>query len=671
MATNTAVKFSFLVVLIFVPSAAGWWQDIFWTEQRPENCPYQDNVTHVCSELREENFTCVTVACCDHFKNGDVESGNDVSEYDDESFSDEDDYHVYYYGRTDSCRVCYSVRSCTLFQCSHCCCDGYTRDFFGGCRKKNAGIECENGGTRHQDWWGHWECSCPHGFMGKTCETPICHCENGGVCGTLDGRPHCNCTAGFEGQRCERAMCTTPCENGGKCVRSGEYQFCDCPVNYAGQHCEVPFKQPATCPHIQQRFDGRMYCDSACAENADCASGELCCREGCSTVCRKPDGKCVMDQKTFDIGEIYKQDSCTTCECIEGGMMPCMALSCAPPKCTGWFVKPGDCCPSCPDERPPPTIRCPVRPVEVNVSCKTDYADLTDVNTDVCAKDAQGNKLPVYYSETKLQHCHCWGGQTTVTASTRDRVSGLVASCKFQVIVTDRHPPKFLSCPNDVFIFEGETPRWQKPSFWDNVGVAHERSNAHRDYYPIGNHPMHYGIVDYDGNRAECFFTISVSSKETPIADLPQGLKEQRGEVVVKTGVIVGAAVGALALLALLAAVVYCCCRKSAPAAASASPPQPLSGKTGYFNNIYALPVDVKLPPYSLNGNPDEMPPQYVSTQDLRVPEVKELPPPSYSNPEYGMLGDLDGRKDRDVAEINVEVDDDVYEKAKDVITNA
>ncbi|WAR26322.1 hypothetical protein MAR_012026 [Mya arenaria] len=296
MATNTAVKFSFLVVLIFVPSAAGWWQDIFWTEQRPENCPYQDNVTHVCSELREENFTCVTVACCDHFKNGDVESGNDVSEYDDESFSDEDDYHVYYYGRTDSCR---------------------------------------------------------------------------------------------------QAACDMP-----------------------------PYTATLRWAHV-------------------------------------------------------------------------------------------------------------------------------------------------YYSETKLQHCHCWGGQTTVTASTRDRVSGLVASCKFQVIVT------------------------------------------------------------------------------------------------------VGAAVGALALLALLAAVVYCCCRKSAPAAASASPPQPLSGKTGYFNNIYALPVDVKLPPYSLNGNPDEMPPQYVSTQDLRVPEVKELPPPSYSNPEYGMLGDLDGRKDRDVAEINVEVDDDVYEKAKDVITNA
>ncbi|XP_069779037.1 sushi, von Willebrand factor type A, EGF and pentraxin domain-containing protein 1 isoform X2 [Narcine bancroftii] len=76
-------------------------------------------------------------------------------------------------------------------------------------------------------------CTCPDGWMGQLCETPICilPCLNGGLCST----PYqCDCPAGWTGSRCHRAVCQTPCLNGGRCIRPNR---CQCLPNWSGSDC--------------------------------------------------------------------------------------------------------------------------------------------------------------------------------------------------------------------------------------------------------------------------------------------------------------------------------------------------------------------------------------------------------------------------------------------------
>lgn len=46
----------------------------------------------------------------------------------------------------------------------------------------------------------HFTTACPFGFFGLNCSRE-CHCQNGGVCDTLDG--HCTCTPGWMGTLCQ------------------------------------------------------------------------------------------------------------------------------------------------------------------------------------------------------------------------------------------------------------------------------------------------------------------------------------------------------------------------------------------------------------------------------------------------------------------------------------
>lgn len=46
----------------------------------------------------------------------------------------------------------------------------------------------------------HFTTACPFGFFGLNCSRE-CHCQNGGVCDTLDG--HCTCTPGWMGTFCQ------------------------------------------------------------------------------------------------------------------------------------------------------------------------------------------------------------------------------------------------------------------------------------------------------------------------------------------------------------------------------------------------------------------------------------------------------------------------------------
>lgn len=88
---------------------------------------------------------------------------------------------------------------------------------------------CQNGGICRRPN----ACSCPEGWMGRLCETPICilPCLNGGLC---SGPYQCDCPQGWTGSRCHHAVCQTPCLNGGRCIRPNR---CQCLPIWSGSDC--------------------------------------------------------------------------------------------------------------------------------------------------------------------------------------------------------------------------------------------------------------------------------------------------------------------------------------------------------------------------------------------------------------------------------------------------
>ena len=105
-----------------------------------------------------------------------------------------------------------------------------------------------------------FECDCPAGYSGDTCEVDPCEaapdfCLNGGVCTVVLGvsgdertaEPVCDCswTPGslFTGTHCEESPCDpNPCVHSGECsLDAGGNATCDCTFPFSGQWCDGEF----------------------------------------------------------------------------------------------------------------------------------------------------------------------------------------------------------------------------------------------------------------------------------------------------------------------------------------------------------------------------------------------------------------------------------------------
>lgn len=66
---------------------------------------------------------------------------------------------------------------------------------------------------------------------------------------------------------------------------------------------------PDTCPLPEEDDSG---CRCECSRNADCDDDEVCCKEGCSSLCRKKKQDfCDYEGKTYPINATYSPDPCT------------------------------------------------------------------------------------------------------------------------------------------------------------------------------------------------------------------------------------------------------------------------------------------------------------------------------------------------------------------------
>ncbi|KAM7291203.1 uncharacterized protein ISCGN_027778 [Ixodes scapularis] len=94
--------------------------------------------------------------------------------------------------------------------------------------------------------------------------------------------------------------------------------------------------------------------------------------------------------------------------------------------------------------------------------------------------------------------------------------SGNEATCKFQVNVTHKEPPKVEKCPDTVSALattlDGVLVTWDEPEFSDNVEVSEVTNTLDSGtMFTIGVHTVHYTAMDLSENEATCKFQVNVT----------------------------------------------------------------------------------------------------------------------------------------------------------------
>uniref|UniRef100_A0A5F4W9T3 Neurogenic locus notch homolog protein 1 n=1 Tax=Callithrix jacchus TaxID=9483 RepID=A0A5F4W9T3_CALJA len=124
---------------------------------------------------------------------------------------------------------------------------------------------CKNAGTCHvvdRGGMADYVCSCPLGFSGPLCLTPLDNaclsnpCRNGGTCDLLTLTEYkCRCPPGWSGKLCQQAdpCASNPCANGGQCLPFDASYICHCPPSFHGPTCRQDVNEcsqnPGPCRH--------------------------------------------------------------------------------------------------------------------------------------------------------------------------------------------------------------------------------------------------------------------------------------------------------------------------------------------------------------------------------------------------------------------------------------
>lgn len=115
-------------------------------------------------------------------------------------------------------------------------------------------------------------------------------------------------------------------------------------------------------------------------------------------------------------------------------------------------------------------------------------------------------------------------GTTTVTYTATD-VNGNVATCSFDVIVTDDEDPIISNCPANISVVSSNincdaAAAWTLPTANDNCNLqSFTSSHNSGDIFNSGVTTVNYIATDIYGNSASCSFTVTVTGGATWYAD--------------------------------------------------------------------------------------------------------------------------------------------------------
>ena len=164
----------------------------------------------------------------------------------------------------------------------------------------------------------------------------------------------------------------------------------------------------------------------------------------------------------------------------------------------------------------PVFANCPMdMTIPSGIACDTIAAWVEPTVTDNC-----GNNVPVFVSHPLGTAFSA--GTTTVTYSASD-ASGNIATCSFDITVTDTEGPIFTNCPIDMTVPSGITcdtvVSWIEPTITDNcdnninVVVSPTLGTA----FLAGTTTVTYTATDANGNISICSFDITVTDTEAPV----------------------------------------------------------------------------------------------------------------------------------------------------------
>ncbi|XP_049771165.1 delta and Notch-like epidermal growth factor-related receptor, partial [Schistocerca cancellata] len=201
-----------------------------------------------------------------------------------------------------------------------------------------------------------YECQCCPGFVGPHCEErDACYpspCRNNGICVDLSQGQggnsfQCLCPYGFTGKTCEAEAdpCgSAPCQNGATCVRNATHFRCVCPTGYAGEVCQRPLNQceSSPCKHgicVEQEDGYRCFCRPGFTgmnceyeynecESSPCMHGGTCTdqvgRFSCACGRGYTGNRCQVKVDLCDPNPCHDHHYCVdrgnnyTCECPKG-----------------------------------------------------------------------------------------------------------------------------------------------------------------------------------------------------------------------------------------------------------------------------------------------------------------------------------------------------------------
>ncbi|XP_056379423.1 protein crumbs homolog 1 isoform X2 [Hyla sarda] len=141
---------------------------------------------------------------------------------------------------------------------------------------------CRHGGQCYVTERGS-TCACAVGYKGTFCETPEDEClwnpcHNGAVCRERGNGQACYCVPGFQGALCDievNECISQPCQHGGTCLNQIGRYSCVCPPEYTGRDCELEYNACTSQPCV----NGATCLDNAGSFSCHCAagfSGDLC-----------------------------------------------------------------------------------------------------------------------------------------------------------------------------------------------------------------------------------------------------------------------------------------------------------------------------------------------------------------------------------------------------------
>ncbi|XP_073503059.1 slit homolog 2 protein isoform X3 [Phyllobates terribilis] len=217
---------------------------------------------------------------------------------------------------------------------------------------------CKNDATCKNDQVDFYRCTCPYGFKGQDCDTPIhacinSPCKNGGTCHLKQGEKDafwCTCPDGFEGENCEVNIddCEdNDCENNSTCVDGINNYTCLCPPEYTaanlnevekGELCEEkldfcsqevnPCQHDSKCIVIPRGYrcdctPGYVgeHCDidyDDCQDNK-CRNGARCTDAVNGYTCVCPDGYSGLFCEYPPPMVLPRTSPCDNFECQNGG----------------------------------------------------------------------------------------------------------------------------------------------------------------------------------------------------------------------------------------------------------------------------------------------------------------------------------------------------------------